>query len=241
MTLGEGATSRDGETPDRPGLASLRTAVLYSEEVGIGLAAGNDRELFKWFLASTLYGARISETIARATYRAFERHRLLDPRAILRAGRDFLIGTVMAEGGYVRYDHQRSDQLLRNATTLLDEYGGSLKRLHRRASDAQDLEGRLQRFHGVGPVTANIFLRELRPVWAKADPEPLPVVVESAGCLGVNLAALDRKSWEFCRVEAGLIRWRHGGRRRRRTGGGRGDGGPGGGSDNFAGGSGEAV
>jgi hypothetical protein len=26
------------------------------------------------------------------------------------------------------------------------------------------------------PVTVNIFLRELRPYWTKADPEPLPIV-----------------------------------------------------------------
>jgi hypothetical protein len=60
-------------------LDGLKDVPLYSEELGIDLAGGTDREYFKWFLASVLFGARISETIARNTYRAFERHGLLDP------------------------------------------------------------------------------------------------------------------------------------------------------------------
>ena len=63
---------------------TLRRSRLYSEELGIDLAADSDPELFKWLLASVLLGARISATIAQHTYRAFERHRLLTPRRILR-------------------------------------------------------------------------------------------------------------------------------------------------------------
>jgi hypothetical protein len=39
-------------------------------------------------------------------------------------------------------------------------------------------------FYGVGEVTANIFLRELRPYWKKADPEPLPIVRRLATTFG---------------------------------------------------------
>lgn len=196
-------------TPDpraAPDPQALRKSPLYSEELGIDLAAGTDEELFKWFLASALFGARISESIARNTYRAFERHGLLDPESILEAGWDVLVGTAMAEGGYVRYDNQRSTQILRNCRTLIDEYGGSFRRLHDEAADSSDLEHRIERFYGVGPVTANIFLRELRPYWKKADPDPLPVVVELARRIGIDLEKLDRQSVEFCRVEAGVIR-----------------------------------
>jgi hypothetical protein len=187
-------------------LDGLKDGPLYSEQLGIDLAGGTDREYFKWFLASVLFGARISETIARNTYRAFERHGLLNPHAILDAGRDVLIGTVMAEGGYVRYDNQRTTQILRNCEMLLAEYGGSLGRLHGAAADSRDLEVRLQRFHGVGPVTANIFLRELRPFWLKARPGCLPVVHELAKEAGIALDRMNPGTLEFCRLEAGLIR-----------------------------------
>jgi hypothetical protein len=185
---------------------SLRESPLYSEELCIDLWGNRDEELFKWFLASLLFGARISETIASRTWRTFEKYRLLEPRAILAAGWDFLVNPVMREGGYVRYDGITSTKVLRACQMLLDQYGGSLKELHRRAGDSRDLERRLTDFHGVGPVTANIFLRELRPVWKKADPEPLRAVREAAERLAIDLSRFDRKSEDFIRIEAGLIR-----------------------------------
>ncbi len=63
-------------------------------------------------------------------------------------------------------------------------------------------------FYGVGPVTVNIFLRELRPFWAKADPDPLPIVSRLARRLSIDLTRYKRKGLVFARVEAGLIRRR---------------------------------
>lgn len=188
----------------------LEDSRLYSEELGIDLSTTDDEELFKWFLASVLFGARISEDIAEQTYETFEEYDLLTPEAILDAGKDFLIDPIMREGGYVRYDNQRSTQILRNCETLLEEYDGSLNELHVRADDSDDLEARLTAFHGVGPVTANIFLRELRPYWTKSDPEPLEVVGDAAADQDVDLDRYDRESETFARVEAGLIRRAHG-------------------------------
>jgi len=64
-------------------------------------------------------------------------------------------------------------------------------------------------FYGIEPVTVNIFLRELRPFWSKADPDPLPAVKKLARHLSVDLGRYRRKSLTFARVEAGLIRRRH--------------------------------
>jgi hypothetical protein len=44
---------------------------LYSKDLGIDLTESPGR--FKWFLASILFGARISEKIASNTYRWFDR------------------------------------------------------------------------------------------------------------------------------------------------------------------------
>jgi hypothetical protein len=188
---------------------SLERSLLYSEELGIDLAQRGDAACFRWFLASLLFGARISETIAKNTYRAFIRHGLTNPSMILRAGWDFLVNPVMREGGYVRYDGRKSTQILRDCELLLSDYRGSLWRVHESARDSRDLEDRLLAFYGVGPVTTNIFLRELRPYWATADPDPLPVVEELAKKLKVDLRCYNRKSLLFARVEAGLIRHRH--------------------------------
>ena len=47
-------------------LANFR---LYAEDLCIDLKEPSDR--FKWFLASILFGARISEKIASNTYKSF--------------------------------------------------------------------------------------------------------------------------------------------------------------------------
>jgi hypothetical protein len=192
-----------------PTVDELRRSVLYSEELGIDLARGDAEEDFKWFLASLLFGGRITETIARNTYRACERHGLLTPGAILDAGWDFLVSRVMREGGYVRYDGRKSQQILRDCRQLVDEYCGSVREIDRVATNPRDLERRLLAFYGVGPVTVNIFLRELRPFWRHADPEPLPAVLEAAAACGVDLGTTPRRSLVFARIEAGLVRARH--------------------------------
>lgn len=189
-------------------LAELKRSVLYSEQLGIDLSINNDEELFHWFLASLMYGGHISETIASHTYQAFAEHDLLTPHKIIEAGWDYLVSHIMREGGYVRYDGRKSRQVIQDCEKLLKDYQGSLKRLHREATDAADLEARMQAFYGVGPVTANIFLRELRPFWKKANPEPLPVVFEMAAQLDIRLDDFKRNSLTFCRIEAGLIRHR---------------------------------
>jgi hypothetical protein len=197
-------------------IPALERSPLYSEELGIDLRSGQENDCFRWFLASLLFGARIGGTIAQNTYRAFIRHGLTTPRKIVDAGWDYLVNPIMREGGYVRYDGRKSEQVIRDCGVLLDEYNGRVLEIHAQARDTSDLEARLLAFYGVGPVTVNIFLRELRPFWRKADPEPLDQVKALAKAQGIDLAAYRRKSIRITRVEAGLIRLYH--RRRPKPG-----------------------
>lgn len=158
---------------------------LYSEELGIDLSQSDSAKLFKWFIAALLFGARISETIAKRTYKAMERHRLLTPEKILAADIWDLI-KVMGEGGYVRYDGKTSNELKRASDQLLKKYEGNLNQVHARAKNSRDLEEKLQEFYSVGPVTCRIFLRELRGIWKKADPETGRHVRAGAKKLGIK-------------------------------------------------------
>ena len=63
---------------------ALEQSVLYSEELGIDLAQRTDAAYFHWFLASLLFGARISETTAKNTFRAFMHHGLTTPKKLWR-------------------------------------------------------------------------------------------------------------------------------------------------------------
>ena len=183
----------------------MKKSKLYSEELGIDLSKG-EKEIFKWFLASILFGRRISEEIAKRTYRTFEKYNILSPEKIIEAGWDELVG-ILDEGGYVRYDFSTATRLLEICEELLDRYG-SLSKLHESAKDEKDLEKKLLAFKGIGSVTVNIFLRELRPFWEKANPDVLPLVKKYAEDMGIDLDKIDRKSMTFARIEAGLIRLR---------------------------------
>jgi hypothetical protein len=157
----------------------------YSEALSINLSSGNDGEVFKWFLASLLFGAPITESSVIKTYECFEKHDVLTPKKILNRGWDGLV-KILDEGGYTRYDFKTADKLLEVMRNLNETYGGSLNLIHVQAFDASDLERRLKALgKGIGDVTVSIFLRELRGVWQKADPRPTPLVVEAAKWLGI--------------------------------------------------------
>ncbi|RLE90545.1 MAG: hypothetical protein DRN04_14825 [Thermoprotei archaeon] len=154
----------------------------YSQELGLDLRLKEDR--FKWFLASILFARRISANIAKRTFMKFIEANLTTPQKILEAGWNRLV-EVLDSGGYVRYDFSTATNLLQIAEKLVKEYGGDIDKVHEKASDPRDLEKKLMEFKGVGPVAVNIFLRELRGIWSKADPEPSPKALEVARRIGL--------------------------------------------------------
>jgi hypothetical protein len=156
----------------------------YSCELGIDLDSKRSEEIFRWFLASVLFGARIGEKIAINTYNEFKKSGVLSPRKIIDTGWDGLV-EILDSGGYVRYDFKTATKLLNVCDTLMKDYNGDHNLLHRVAKDEKDLEGRLKELgKGIGNVTVNIFLRELRDVWEKANPPLQELVILSARKLG---------------------------------------------------------
>jgi len=139
----------------------------FSRELGIDLSKGNSTEIFKWFLASKLFGARIGTHIAINTYKEFERCGVITPGKILQTGWDGLVG-ILDDGGYVRYDFSTATKLLGIMKNLKEHYGGDLNRLYKEAKDEKELEELLKGLgRGIGDVTVNIFMRELRTVWVR--------------------------------------------------------------------------
>jgi len=157
----------------------------YPEILEIDLSEGKDEEVFKWFLASVLFGAPITETSVIKTYNCFKRYNVLSPRRIIETGWDGLV-RILDEGSYTRYDFKTADKLLEVMQNLIKNYGGSLCRIHKEALDSRDLERKLEDLgKGIGDVTISIFLREMRDVWGKADPAPTSLVVLAAKNLGI--------------------------------------------------------
>ena len=157
----------------------------YSELLDINLTKGKDEEIFKWFFASILFGAPITETSVIKTYKCFQKYDVLTPQRILQTGWDGLV-KILDEGSYTRYDFKTADKLLEVMKNLIQKYNGSLTLLYNKASDMQDLENRLKDLgKGIGNVTVNIFLRELRDIWDKVEPEPTNLVLLAAKNLGI--------------------------------------------------------
>lgn len=208
----------------RPSTLVKETGGSYASELGIDLSGGRPAEIFKWFLASLLFGARISEVIAEKAYREFERVDLLSPQKILDAGWDRLVA-ILDRGAYARYDFKTATKLLDVNRTLVEQYKGNLNTLHTHATDTADLEQRLKHLgKGIGDITANIFLRELRGIWRLADPVPTERVIHAAKELGyipkgvrekTQILEALRDAWredgkrakDFAEFEAALIRY----------------------------------
>ncbi|HXW69373.1 MAG TPA: hypothetical protein VEJ88_07165 [Dissulfurispiraceae bacterium] len=157
----------------------------FSVGLGIDLSSRHPEKIFKWFFASVLFGARISEIIVIKTYKEFDRNGIITPEGILNVGWDGLV-KILDRGGYVRYDFKTATKLLDLSAMLKDRYDCDLNVLHSKASQPRDLEMRLKGLaKGIGEVTVNIFLREMRGIWEKAEPFASELAITAARCIGI--------------------------------------------------------
>ena len=193
----------------------------YASILGINLTSMESAEVFKWFLAAILFGARISESIVMKTCQEFRKAGVLSPEAILNTEWQGLVD-ILDRGGYVRYDFKTATKLLEVAGALKENYDGDLNRLHFFAEDERDMELKLQSMgRGIGPVTVNIFLREMRGVWEKAEPSLSELALLAAHKLGLiqttnaEMALKELKTWwetnehtpaGFSDLEAALVK-----------------------------------
>lgn len=181
----------------------------YSEMLGINLRSGKNSEILKWFLASILYAKPIQENNATKTYKIFARERITSAKKIVEAGWDKLV-ELLDEGGYTRYDFSTADKLLLVFGNLQKFYNGNLNKLHGLAADSKDLEIRLKDLgKGIGDVTVSIFLRDMRTIWKKANPEPTPLVKLAAKKLRIkDLKKFAKKNKiDLVRLETALLRF----------------------------------
>jgi len=183
----------------------------YASVLSINLASMESDEVFKWFLASVLFGARISKDIAMKTYKEFEKAGVLSPETILETGWQGLVD-ILDRSGYVRYDFKTATKLLEVSGALKEKYEGDLNRLHFFAKDEKDLEEKLQHLgKGIGPVTVNIFLRELRDLWEKAEPSLSQPALLASRNLRLTRATNAASALEELKTRwevDGLLEWR---------------------------------
>ncbi len=161
----------------------------FAQEVGIRLGRGGPGPLFQLLCASTLYGARISATIATAAARALIEAGWTTPARMAASSWEERT-RVLNRSGYARYDESTSRRLGAMAEKLERDYGGDLRRLRREAGgEAREERRLLRRFTGVGEVSVDIFFRELQGVWPELYPFADSRALKAAAQLGLPRTA----------------------------------------------------
>lgn len=126
----------------------------------LGIDPGTDQGMFDWLLASMLFGRPVPQRTAAAAYAKFKADGWDTPEHFT-ADDHHPLWHELWEGGYHRMSSVMSEELRDAMRALIDEWGGSVARLVRTSSSPQEVSARLQAFKGVGPKTAEIFLREI--------------------------------------------------------------------------------
>ncbi|MBC7442243.1 MAG: DNA methylase [Ramlibacter sp.] len=135
------------------------TGHMTAADLGLDLTEGADDQLFRWFLASLLFGRPIQQEVAARTCGVLIAHGLTGPAGFARYDREGL-RALLDEGHYARLDYIMTDELHEVMWKLAAEHG-SVGAMVRSAASREELTATLVAFKGIGPTTAEIFLREL--------------------------------------------------------------------------------
>lgn len=140
---------------------------ITSTDLGIVIEK-KERPLFQWFLASYLFGKRVQQDVARQTWEVFMKHGVDTPKKIATQSWQQL-ADLLGEGHFRRQDESTARNLHEMSRELVRDYHGNLLNMYDDCDNEQDFMKRLQKLKGVGPKTAEIFMREAQPVLVHSE------------------------------------------------------------------------
>lgn len=139
--------------------------IHHAEDFGLDVMSGDD-DMFRWFLLAYLFGKPIQSNVAANTWKLFVARKLDTPWAILDTSHRALV-RLLDEGKYTRYDETTARALHTCMDQLIRGYEGSLILMLESSMDEDEFSKRLQQLYGVGPKTAEIFMRETQEYFAR--------------------------------------------------------------------------
>lgn len=139
--------------------------IHYAADFGIDVTTGDD-DMFRWFLLAYLFGKPIQSNVAIQTWKLFVDRKLDTPWAILDTPHRKLV-RLLDEGRYTRYDESTARALHVCMDQLIKSYEGSLLLMYESSMNEDEFSKRLQELYGVGPKTAEIFMRETEELFAR--------------------------------------------------------------------------
>jgi endonuclease III len=187
-----------------------------AEQAGIRLA-DKPAPLYQLLVLATLLSARISADIPVAAAKELFAAGYRTPQRMQRASWQDRVNA-LGRAGYRRYDERTSTMLGDAAVLLLDRWHGDLRKL-RDDADAEPKRIRelLTEFSGMGPVGADIFLREVQAVWPEVAPYLDGRVRQGAKKVGLppsarDLSGLVDSPRDLARLSSALVRVSRGSR-----------------------------
>jgi endonuclease III len=187
-----------------------------AEQVGIRLA-DKPSPLYQLLVLATLLSARISADIAVAAAKELFAAGYRTPQRMRQATWQDRVDA-LGRAGYRRYDERTSTMLGDAAALLLDRWRGDLRKLRDDADgDPKQIRGLLTEFTGMGPVGADIFLREVQAVWPEVTPYVDRRVTQGAKKVGLppsarDLSRLVDSPRDLARLSSALVRVSRGSR-----------------------------
>lgn len=180
-----------------------RQEATYASRAGIRLRNAPG-PLYQTLVLAILLSARIRADIAVAAARALFDAGMCDPQSMAEASWQERVDA-LGRGGYRRYDERTSTLLGKGAELLLERYNGDLRRLREEPAPKEALLD----VPGIGPVGADIFLRDVQAVWPEFAPYIDRKALDGARRLGLpaspeRLAGLVGKR-EVPRLADGLV------------------------------------
>jgi endonuclease III len=139
--------------------------VHHAADFDLDVLSGDD-DLFRWFLLAYLFGKPIQASVAVNAWKLFMEKKLDTPWAILNKTHRELVW-ILDEGKYARYGETTARGLQICMQQLIDFYEGSLLLVADSSQDEAEFSKRLQKFHGIGPKTAEIFMTETEELFAR--------------------------------------------------------------------------
>lgn len=146
-------------------MSARQKPIHHASDFGLDVLSG-DTDMFRWFLLAYLFGKPIQAGVAARTWQLFVDRGLDTPWAIVGTPHRKLVW-LLDEGKYTRYDETTARGLHKCMERLIDDYEGSLMLMYERSETEDEFSKRLQELYGVGPKTAEIFMRETEELFAR--------------------------------------------------------------------------
>jgi endonuclease III len=148
-----------------PTYRKKKQPIHHASDFGLDPLSGDD-DMFRWFLLAFLFGKPIQSSVAVQTWKLFIEHKADTPWAILDMSSHALV-KILHEGKYTRYQHVTARALHTCMDQLIRSYEGSIMLMLESSENEEEFSKRLQKLYGVGPKTAQIFMRETEEYFAR--------------------------------------------------------------------------